>query len=308
MKKKVLFLLVPMLLAGLTGCVKYNGQPKSSSKEKITPSSSEPINNSIEPSTPPAPHGAGEGETVPPEVTSVKIYLVFGENGLYEGSAVNDKVADKFLEHTKEMTATVGSDLPGKDKVTSSVSGSTFVAWTAYNNDGKLTEYTKVPAVDGKILYASFTGGSGGAHSGGSGGSQGGGSQGGGESQQDEYPGSTKGNLPTTGRGLVFSDGTYMAAIETDPFEEFDQYYITKRSFKQGQSFSLYNFDTGVGFLAVSINPFSFGGNKDNLVYEQYISTDTANKKYVVLKDFNADSIYLKFKYESDEIYIGLAQ
>lgn len=308
MKKKVLFLLVPMLFAGLTGCVKYNGQPKSSSKEKIVPSSSEPINYSIEPSTPPAPHGAGEGETVPPEVTSVKIYLVFGENGLYEGSAVNDKVADKFLEHTKEMTATVGSDLPGKDKVTSSVSGSTFVAWTAYNNDGKLTEYTKVPAVDGKILYASFTGGSGGAHSGGSGGGQGGGSQGGGESQQDEYPGSTKGNLPTSGRGLVFSDGTYMAAIETDPFEEFDQYYITKRSFKQGQSFSLYNFDTGVGFLAVSINPFSFGGNKDNLVYEQYISTDTANKKYVVLKDFNADSIYLKFKYESDEIYIGLAQ
>ena len=79
-----------------------------------------------------------------------------------------------------------------------------------------------MPAVDGKILYASFTGGSGGAHSGGSGGGQGGGSQGGGESQQDEYPGSTKGNLPTTGRGLVFSDGTYMAAIETDPFEEFE--------------------------------------------------------------------------------------
>ena len=241
MKKKVLFLLVPLLIAGLTGCVKYNGQPKSSSKEKITPSSAEPISSSIEPSIPPEPHGAGEtGEPVDNNA-SVKVYLVFGENGLFEGSAVNSAVPSLFLEHTKEITATVGSDLPGKDKVTSSVSGSTFVAWTAYNNDGKLTEYTKVPAVDGKILYASFTGGAGGAHSGSSG--QGGGGQGGGETPQpSEYPGPSSGALPTEGYGLKFSDGTYMSAVHTDDFEGFTQYVVSKRSFKQGQSFSLCDF------------------------------------------------------------------
>ena len=303
MKKKVLFLLVPMLLVGLTGCVKYNGQPKSSSKEKIVPSSSEPINNSIEPSTPPAPHGAGEGETVPPDVTSVKVYLVFGENGLYEGSAVNDKVADKFLEHTKEITAAVGSDLPGKDKVTSSVSGSTFVAWTAYNNDGKLTEYTKVPNVDGKILYASFSGGKGGSHSGGGSG----GSSGGDTPQPSEYPGSSTGALPSEGYGLKFSDGTYMAAVHTDDFEGFQQYVVSKRSFKQGQAFSLCDFGSSSTWI-VQINQYSFGGQ-----VSEYIATDTSSAeakdhKYVVLKDFNAEGIYIKLKYEADEVYMELAK
>ena len=306
MKKKTLFLLIPLLLAGLTGCVKYNGQAKSSSKEKIVPSSAEPVNYSIEPSTPPAPHGAGEsGEPVAPS-ENVTVYLVFGENGLYNGNKVEDKVEAKFLEHTVTFTGLSGSDLPGKDKVTSSVSGSTFVAWTAYNNDGKLTEYTKVPNVNEKILYASFTGGAGGAHSGSSG--QGGGSQGGGETPQpSEYPGSTKGDLPTTGFGLVFSDGTYMDATETDGFEGFLQYYITKRSFKQGQAFSLYDFTNKAGFLAKVINNYSFGGNPDSPTYGQYISTDTTNNRYVVLKDFNAESIYLKFKMDNDEIYIELA-
>ena len=303
--KKKLFLLTTLLAIGLSSCVMYNGQGKpGASKEKVTPSSAEPINYSIEPSIPPAPHGGGEsGEEVPPE-TSVKVYLVFGENGLYDGQPVDGVNETLFLEHVKEITAPVGSDLPGKDLVTSSVQGSTFVAWTAYNNDGKLTEYTKVPSVDGKILYASFTGGQGGSHSGG--GSGGGG--GGGETPQpSEYPGSTKGDAPATGRGLMFSDGTFMVAAETDPFEGFDQYYILKRSFKQGQAFSLYNFDTSVGFLAVRINPFSFGGTEEHPTIDQYLSVDAGNNRYVVLQDFRAESIYLKFKYESDEIYISLA-
>ena len=296
MKKKVLFLLVPMLLLGLVGCVKYNGQPKSSSKEKITPSSAEPVNYSIEPSIPPDPHGAGEtGEQVD-ENASVKVYLVFGENGLFEGNPVNDKVADKFLEHTKEITAKVGSALPGKDKVTSSVSGSTFVAWTAYNNDGKLTEYAEVPAVDGKILYASFTGGSGGAHSGGSGGGQGGG-----ETQPSDYPGSTAGALPSTGFGFKFNDDTYMLGVHTEDFEEFKQYLISKRSFRQGQIFALCDFGNNVTWT-VKISQYAFGGKPD-----EYILRDEAGGKYTVLKDFNAEAVYLKIKENADEVYVELA-
>lgn len=311
MKKKVLFLLIPLLLAGLSGCVKYNGQPKSTSKEKITPSSAQPINYSVEPEVPPAPHGAGEETPVSPDVTSVKIYLVFGVNGKLDGNLVNDKVEDAdnkvYLEHTKTITANVGSDLPGKDRVTSSVEKSTFVAWTAYNNDGKLTEYTTVPAVNGKILYASFTGGSGGPHSGSSGqsqggGEQGGGSQGGGESQNEDYPGSTAGTLPTTGFGLVFSDGTYMAAIQTDNFGEYLQYYITKRSFRQGQAFTLYDFGNSAAFLAKEIDEYSFGKK-----VSEYLATDETNHRYSVLKDFNAEYIYLKFKENQDQIYIELA-
>ena len=317
MKKKVLFLLIPLLLTGLSGCVKYNGQPKSSSKEKITPSSAEPVNYTIEPETPPAPHGAGETGDPVDSNASVKVYLVFGVNGKLDGNAVNDSVKIEeenhrlFLEHAKEITATVGSDLPGKDRVTSSVSQSTFVAWTAYNNDGKLTEYTKVPAVDGKVLYASFTGGSGGPHSGSSGqsqggGEQGGGSQGGGESQDEEYPGATKGAYPTSGYGLLFSDGTYMAAVHTNDFEGFSQHMISKRSFKQGQSFSLCDFGSNNATWIKPINEYSFGGKTS-----EYISSDDANQRYVVLKDFSVEAVYLKLKMELgvsyDEVYFELA-
>ena len=98
-----------------------------------------------------------------------------------------------------------------------------------------------------------------------------------------------------------------MTAVHTDDFEGFSQYLVSKRSFKQGQAFSLYNFDTSVGFLAVRINPFSFGGNEEHPTIDQYLSVDTGNNRYVVLQDFRAESIYLKFKYESDEIYISLA-
>lgn len=299
MKKKLLSLLIPMFLIGLTGCVKYNGQPKDSSKEKIIPSSAEPISYSIEPSTPPEPHGAGESGDPVDVGASVKVYLVFGENGLFEGNPVSDKVESKFLEHTKEITANVGSDLPGKDKVTSSVKGSTFVAWTAYNNDGKLTEYTKVPAVDGKILYASFTGGEGGSHSGG-------GSSGGETPQPSEYPGATKGDLPTTGYGLLFTDGTYMSAVYTDSFEGFNQYLISKRSFKAGQQFSLTDFANGAKWIK-PINEYSFGGKTS-----EYVSSDDTNQKYRALKDFNVEAIYIKLKMVDgvsyDEIYFELAK
>lgn len=177
MKKRV-FLLIPLILVGLTACVKYNGQgkngPKSSaapsseatnvsSQEAGTseggqPSSQTPNSSVITPSSAPTSQ-AQEGDL--PVGTAVKVYLVFGEYGLYKGNPVNTSVDALFLEHTMELATKVGDDLPGKADVTSSVTGSQFVAWTAYNNDGSLTSYTKVPAVDHKVLYASFSGGNG---------------------------------------------------------------------------------------------------------------------------------------------------
>ena len=296
--KKKLFLLTTLLALGLSSCVMYNGQGKpGGSKEKIAPSSAEPVNYSIEPSTPPAPHGGGESQPEVPADTTVKVYLVFGENGLYKGNPVTTNNATLFLEHVVELSGKVGEDLPGKDDVTSSVSGSTFVAWTAYNNDGKLTEYTKFPSIDEKVLYASFTGGKGGAHSGGSGG----GSQGGDTPQPSEYPGSTKGDLPTTGFGLKFSDDTYMLGVHTEDFEGFQQYLISKRSFKQGQIFALCDFGSN-NTWTVKISQYAFGGQPD-----EYIARDEVGGKYTVLKDFNAEAVYLKIKINADEVYIELA-
>ena len=304
--KKKLFLLISLLAMGLSSCVMYNGQGKPGASKEKAASSAEPVNYSIEPATPPAPHGAGESEQQVPADTTVKVYLVFGENGLYKGNPVTEKNTALFLEHVKEFSGKVGEDLPGKNDVTSSVSGSTFVAWTAYNNDGKLTEYTKFPSVDNKILYASFTGGQGGAHSGGSGS---GGSGSGGETPQpqpSEYPGSTKGSYPTTGYGLLFSDGTYMAAVYTDSFEGFNQYLISKRSFRQGQQFSLCDFGNNNATWIKPINTYSFDGKTS-----EYVSSDEANQKYVALQDFNIEGIYIKLKMidnvSYDEVYFELA-
>lgn len=294
MKKKTLFLLIPLLIAGLTGCVKYNGQGKpgtNKGKSEISSSSQKEEESSewpIQPSTPPAPHGAGESEPEVPPATNVTVYLVFGENGLYNGNKVTTNNDQLFLEHVVEFTALSGSDLPGKDKVTSSVEGSSFVAWTAYNNDGKITEYTKVPSVDKKILYASFTGGKGGEQS----------SSGSSEQQSSDTPQPNPG-FPTEGYGLVFVDGTFMKAEYTDKFGEYEQYVISDGSFKQGQSFSLYHFGPNDSWV-VPIDPYSFNEQPD-----QYLGYDEVGKKYHVLKDFTAD-VYIKMKMNADQIYFGL--
>ena len=185
MKKKLAFSLIPLMALIMTGCVMYNGQGKPGTKSSAAPSSGEPGTSSVEPtssgepmsslpssssdagpassSSTPTPTPTPEpvsGEDLPAG-TAVKVYLVFGEYGKYKGNLVNTGVESLFLEHTIEYSAKVGEDLPGKADVTSTVEGSEFVAWTSYNNDGKLTEYTKVPGRHDKILYASFSGGNG---------------------------------------------------------------------------------------------------------------------------------------------------
>ena len=181
--KKKLFLLVPLMALLMTGCVKYNGQGKNGPKSSVpdsqqsdtsaqtdssgevtsdsgseasqTSQGSEDSNSSQQVNPTPV-----TGEDLPVG-TAVKVYLVFGEYGKYKGNLVNTSIDSLYLEHTMEYAANVGDDLPGVADVTSFVSGSHFVAWTAYNNDGQLTQYTKVPAVHDKILYAYFSGGSG---------------------------------------------------------------------------------------------------------------------------------------------------
>ena len=158
MKKKLFFLLIPLVISGMTGCVKYNGRGKSR-RSTSTPAET----TSVAPSGSSSKQGK-TSEPVSDELpigTEVKVYLVFGPNGLYKGNPVNTTIDALFLEHAMELTTKVGDHLPTRDDVTSSVSGSKFAAWTSYNNDGKLTEYTKVPGYDKKILYASFTGGGG---------------------------------------------------------------------------------------------------------------------------------------------------
>ena len=295
MKKKLLFLLVPLLMAGLTGCVKYNGQGKPGGKS-VTPTPSSSVPSGDTSVTPPdaTPH---ETENDSKEGDKITVYLVFGQYGKYEGEFVNTNEESLFLEHVKKMTdVTVGSDLPGKDKVTSSVEGSVFQTWVMYKNDGKLTEYTKVPAINNAILYASFSGGS----------SSGGSGSGSGGSSTTEYKPSSSTETASTGFGFIFlgAHKTYMVGEYTQDFDGFKQYKLTARAFTKNQEFKLYDFEHDASWV-VAIDGYSFGGTSATATeWQKYLSND--GEKYTVLQDFNASEVYIKIKEGSDQVYFSL--
>lgn len=128
----------------VTAFISYNGQKHSA---KCLVSVARPQQPDDDPSDP----------IIDEEVTT---YLVIGENGRYKGQPGKD-IASLYLENTVEFIAKVGEDLPTKEDVTSTVNGSEFKYWQAYNGGGALTQYDKVPNARGKILYACFGGGEG---------------------------------------------------------------------------------------------------------------------------------------------------
>ena len=299
MKKKLFVLLMPLLLFGLTGCVLYNGQGKPSKSSAAPKSNSSAEPSSVVPSGDSSTPG-GEGSSVTPQSsevdpdalpkgTEVKVYLVFGEYGLYNNEAVTTKNEAYFLEHVKEMTLKVGDLLPTDKEVTSSVEGSKFLRWVAYNDDGKLTEYIKVPGYDNKILYAWFSGGNGGTYSGGS--------ESGTVTPEEPQEPSTDA-LPTSGYGLVFGDNSYIQAVRAEDFEDYSQFKINSCSFTTGQTFKLYNFEKSEGWVVEL---------KGSLTVSEYVLTDYTKQEYKVLQDFSVESIYIKMKFGADEIWINFA-
>ena len=301
MKKKLFFVLIPLLIGGLSGCVKYNGQGKPGTKSsgqaasvsKDTPFGSShnvtPATSNSDSSAPAAQVNDGE---------SVKVYLAFGEYGLYKGQPVTNSIgAPVYLENAMELDARAGEDLPGASDVTSKVTGSHFVAWTAYNNDGKLTEYSKVPSIDKMILYASFTGGSGGGQ----------GSQPiPPEPQPVDPEGPSTGNLPTSGYGFLFTDGSYMLGSHTGQSDAgHEQYLITNARFTAGQVFSLCDFGSNAATWVVDIDPYAFGGTSAHSVeWQNYLSKGASS--YTVLQDFTSPSIYIKLKFGEDQLYFAI--
>ena len=117
-------------------------------------------NVTVEHKTAPEPIGPGDDPSTPTDDEEVTTYLVIGKNGRYNGEAGSD-FASLYLEYTVAFKAKPGEALPTADEVTTTVTGSTFRYWQAYDGGGALTKYEKVPNVRGKILYAYFSGGSG---------------------------------------------------------------------------------------------------------------------------------------------------
>ena len=163
-----------------------------------------------------------------------------------------------------------------------------------YKNDGKLTEYTKVPAIANAVLYATFKGGKGGEHS-----------QEGGSTIPTEYTPSTASESTGTGFGFKLSDNTFMAGVHTG-FNDmgFDEYKLTARAFKKDQTFKLWDFANNVGWTE-QVDPYSFNGTSaQSTEWAKYLSVDAS--EYTVLQDFNAAEIYIKIKFEANQVYFKL--
>lgn len=292
MNKKLL-LLFPLIALGVSSCVKYNGKDPakekaktsetSTSEDSSSSSSSEDTssgNTSSSDSSSSEQGGGEEGPTFGEEVTT---YLVLGEYGLFRGEK-GTNVPDKYLENTVAYKAKIGSPLPTKTDITTTVSGSSFVCWQAYENAGAPKEYTVVPAHEGTILYAKFSGGSGGGGSGGGGG--------GGDS------------LPTTGFGFMFTDSTYLVGTLQDEKDAQGriQYKISDHQFHTGDTFQLYDFENRAGWVE-DLDPYSFANTSGSgNFWPHYINKGSY---YTVLVDFTAE-IYLKMAYEDNVVYFGL--
>ena len=95
------------------------------------------------------------GATMPLPTGDVTVYLVLSSVGLYNGKK-GDDIPSMNLENTIALVLAVGSALPGKESITHSYGSAEFDYWAAYDGAGAPTVYTKVPAVNNKILYAQF--------------------------------------------------------------------------------------------------------------------------------------------------------
>lgn len=126
-------------------------------------------------------------------------------------------------------------------------------------------------------------------------------------------------NLDNTKDGIltVSEDGTMMTItldlINDARFQAFhgksSLYFIIKYKMISatnlnwgGQSFTLCDFEHNNATWIKPINTYSFGGKT-----EEYIQTDNTNQKYVALKDFSVEGIYIKIKEGQDEVYFELA-
>ena len=314
MKKKLFFLLIPLLISGMTGCVKYNGQGKpskstntsekadsskdnskseSASDSEVNPSSSADLSSGSEvesSSVAPQPSENASDPNALPKGTEVKIYLALGPTGLYKGEK-GKAIEAKHLENAVELNTKVGDLLPTDADITSTVSGSKFMIWVAYHDNGKLNEYLTVPGYDGKVLHASFSKGNGGSQAS--------------ITPTDSsanYEEPETGSLPTTGYGFKFSDNSYFEAVRVEDFEDFEQYAMFDLSFKKDQIFQLYNFQENAGWI-VGVRG---GINGAEVNMNEYIECDYTNFRYKVLKDFDANSVYIKMKWGADEIWFNV--
>lgn len=213
---------------------------------------------------------------------ALKVYLMLSPKGYIEVESVKTKgvnVPDQYLENCIAWEAAEDSTLP---VAKSEVEGATFRGWAYYDEDNENVwpdYYEKLTlAINGKALKAIFDG----TNAGGGGGGGGGGS-----------------SLPTSGYGLLFSDGTFASGTATGESPTGQQQFLCSGvTFTAGLSVQMYDFGNSAGWI-VPFDSASFGGADAS----GYLTVGT--DKWNVVQNFTAD-VYIKLKMNNDEIYIEL--
>lgn len=274
MKKSLLAFILPLAIVSLSSCSLYNGKNKDGSPKDGSSSSS------VAPTTQTSTSGeepTTSSSTLPPAPTgSVNLYLVLGPNGRYEGNKMDD-YASKYLENTYVGVFNIGDSLPGGEKVTSVVTGSSFSHWV--NRD--TTETVSVVPAEDSVLVAVFVDGDG-----------------------ANRPEPSK-DIPEEGFGFLFqapAGGKPRYALGVDEgvdYQQRPQKHVPNMSFYKDEKFQLYDFKRAAGWT-VPLEAACLDGHVDEYLLRN-------GDWYEVLKDFNAKDIYIKLSYGNDELYMGLA-
>ena len=274
MKKYLSALILPLAIVAMSSCSLYNGKNKDGSPKDGSSSTS------VAPTTQTSTSGeepTTSSSTLPPAPTgSVNLYLVLGPNGLFDGHKQAD-YAPKFLENTYTGAFKIGDPLPGKNKITSEIEGSSFDHWI--NRD--TTETVSVVPAEDSVLVAVFEGGQGG---------------------NKPTPSS---DIPEEGFGFLFqapAGGKPRYALGVDEgvdYQQRPQKHVPNMSFYKDEKFQLYDFGSGAGWT-VPLEAACLDGHVDEYLLRN-------GDWYEVLKDFNAKDIYIKLSYGNDELYMGLA-
>ncbi len=112
------------------------------------------------------------------------------------------------------------------------------------------------------------------------------------------------GDLPDSGFGFLFKteagvEPYYKLSTDVGMDGDYHQYKIDDFRLVQGQQFQIYDFGNSAGWT-VELDPYSCGSNPS-----AYITK--GDTWYAVIQTFDAVDIYIKTKYQADQLYIGLA-
>ena len=111
--------------------------------------------------------------------------------------------------------------------------------------------------------------------------------------------------LPTTGFGFLFTNGSFIAGEPAGEFDGKEQFLMSAVTFAEGDKFQVYDFGNKAGWVE-AIDGWSFDGDSaQSEAWKEYL--EMGESQYTVKQTFTAD-VYLKIGIDGNSIYFGLVK